>query len=1105
MTLTGYQIKEKIYEGRNSLVYRGQREVEPRSVVLKMLREEYPSPKKLAAFRREYRLLSVLQLPGVIRAYELITDQHRPVMVLEDFGGESLAQLLQNGHLPFATCLPLAIQIVDIVGQVHQQQIIHKDINPANFVLNRQTGQLKLIDFGIAAQLSRENPSFQSPTGLEGTLAYISPEQTGRMNRLVDYRTDFYSLGITLYELLTGRVPFLGTDALTLVHAHIAQQPTPPHEVVPEIPPPLSLIVMKLLAKNAEDRYQSAASLRSDLAACLRQWEMTKTITLFPVGQYEITQRLQIPQKLYGREQDCSILYDAFTRVSQGASELLLISGPAGIGKTTLVQEVYKALIHQRGYFIAGKFDQLQRSIPYGSLVQAFRALIRQILTESEERVTAWRNALLTTVGVNLQVVIDVIPEVELLVGPQPSAPPLPPAETQSRFRLTFQSFFRVFLSSDHPLVLFLDDLQWADSSSLSLLQLFLTVPENRYLFVICAYRDNEVPAGHRVQVTLDEIRKEGGAVSQIILGPLSLSATQQLISDTLHSPLATVRSLAELVVAKTAGNPFFINEFLKSLDRVGLLTFAVEERQWQWNVVQIRARNITDNVVELMSDRMQDLGGETQATLELAACLGNQFDLQTLATVSEKSPLESAAALWPALSEGLILPLDETYRLVEFYDTGLPEGGVVEYKFAHDRIQQAAYALIPETQKQAIHQRIGQLLLQQIPPEGREQQIFTIVNQLNAARGRIQQPTEQNELVTLNLQAGRKAKAAAAYGPAFTYLQVGLSLLTTETWQQHYELALALHVEAAEVSYLCGDFEQMEHLIDSVCRHAQTLLDTVKAYEVRLAAYSVQNRQQEGIQTGLQILKLLQIQLPEKPGYEEIFQELGETQRVMAETPVEYLRDLPVMTDPHRVAAIRILFNLTHHVYTSAPELFPFIVFRIVTLSARYGNTRYSAFGYATYGLILCGQVGDIDRGYQFGQLAQRLVEQEERKAEKSSTLFVVNSFIRHWKEHIRETLKPLLEAYQTGLETGDLSIGTQAAFVYGFQSYWMGKELGTLEQELEQYSVAVAHMKQELMLNLNRLYQQAVANLMGRSEHPCRLVGSYYDEERMRSVLSA
>ena len=822
MSLAGYRIKEKIYESRNSLVYRGQRKAKPQAVILKILKEEYPSPRKLAAFRREYQLLCSLQLPGVIRAYEITADQHRPVMVLEDFGGESLVQLLRNGRVPLATLLPLAIQLIDIVEQVHQQQVIHKDVNPTNFVLNLQTGQLKLIDFGIATQLSRENSPFQHPTGLEGTLAYMSPEQTGRMNRVVDYRTDFYSLGVTLYELLTGRVPFLGTDALALVHAHIAQQPPPPHELVPEIPLPLSAVVMKLLAKNAEDRYQSAPGLIADLQECLRQWQTTGEIVAFSLGQQEVRAQLQIPQRLYGREQNIDTLVRAFTRVSQGARELMLVSGSAGVGKTVLVREVYRPMAQQRGYSIAGKFDQFQRNIPYAALAQAFRALVQQILTESEEQITALRNALVAALGPNLQVVIDVIPEVELIVGPQPAVPPRPPAEAQNRLHLAFQNFVRVFTGPDRPLVLFLDDLQWADSASLHLLRLLLTAVGNSYLFVVCAYRDNEVTEAHPVQLILNDIRKEGGTVNHIVLGPLDFPHLQQFIADTLTCPLEKVSPLTELVLAKTAGNPFFITEFLKSLSTTGLFTFDTQKREWQWDVAHIRAQNITDNVVELMVGKVQKLGAETQEVLKLAACLGNQFDLRTLTTVHEKSVAETVADLWPALSGGLVLPLGDAYTLAGLDVQGLFDEVSVEYKFAHDRIQQAVYSLIPPADKQAVHWQVGQLLLCRTPQDEQEAKIFLIANHLNSGKESIRHPSQQSELATLNLTAGKKAKAAAAYEPAFRYLQSGLELLPEDAWEQQYELALTLHVEAAEAAYLSGDFQQMEHLTALVLRLAK-------------------------------------------------------------------------------------------------------------------------------------------------------------------------------------------------------------------------------------------------------------------------------------------
>ena len=602
--------------------------------------------------------------------------------------------------------------------------------------------------------------------------------------------------------------------------------------------------------------------------------------------------------------------------------------------------------------------------------------------------------------------------------------------------------------------MLFLDDLQWADAASLNLVRLLMTAPDTQYLFVIGAYRDNEVHEAHPLMLALNEIQKAGSIVNRLVLQPLDSPDVCRLIADTFKSTTEEVRPLAELILTKTNGNPFFVNAFLKSLHTEELLTFDFQRGSWQWDLARIRGRNITENVVELMSEKVQRLRQQTQQVLKLAACIGNQFDLRTLAIVYEHSAKETAADLWEAMEDGLVLPFGNVYKLMDLDVQGLADEVTADYKFAHDRIQQAAYSLIPEVEKQVVHRRVGQLLLQNTSPDEREQKIFDIVNHFNLGRGLIRQQAEQDELAELNLTAGKKAKAAAAYGPALNYLQVGLSLLGKDTWERRYDLALALHTETAEAAYLNGDFEQMEQLIAVVSQQAQTLLDTVKTYEIRLAAYSIQNKQREGVKLGLQVLELLRIPLPEVPSQADIFEGLEDAQRALAGKTIEDLFDLPEMTDPHQLAAVDILFNLIPHAYTGAPELFPLIAFRIVNLSATYGNTRHSALGYATYGFILCGVVGDIDTGYQFGQLALRLVDRFNAKEIKSSTLFVVSGFVRHWKEHIKETLQPLLEAYQVGLETGDLSIGTQAAFDYGFQSYWIGRDLGILDEELGKYS---------------------------------------------------
>ena len=1106
ITIAGYQVQEKIYESENSLVYRGRREVEEQSVILKMLKQPYPSPEKIAWFKQEYELTRSFHLEGIIKAYSLTTDKHRPVMVLEDFSGESLELHMKSRRRRFtlAEFLPLAIQVADILGHVHQQHVMHKDVNPSNIVWNPQTGQVKLIDFGISTVLTRENPILRNPRVGEGTLAYMSPEQTGRMNRSMDYRTDLYSLGVTFYELLTGQLPFPTIDALVLMHAHIAKQPSPPYELVPDMPQPLSAIVMKLTAKNAEDRYQSVYGLKADLEECLQQWQTAGRVDLFPLGQRDVADQFHISQKLYGREAEVDTLLTAFERISQGAGEMLLVSGYAGIGKSALVREVYKPITRQRGYFIAGKFDQFRKNIPYASLTQAFRSLMRQLLTEHDAQIATWRERLLTALGPNGQVMIDVVPEIELIIGPQPAMPTLPPVEAQNRLNLVFQNFIRVFTTSEHPLVLFLDDLQWADGASLNLVRLLMTAPDNQYLFVIGAYRDNEVHETHPLMLTLNEIRKAGSAVNHIVLRSLDLSSVCQLIADALRCVPERTKPLAELMLAKTGGNPFFMNEFLKSLHAEALLRFDPHSGGWQWDVAKIQAQNITDNVVELMSDKLQKLGQRTQQVLKLAACIGNQFDFRTLAIVYEHSSRETAADLWEAMEEGLVLPLGNTYKLMDLDVQGLVEEVTVDYKFAHDRIQQAAYSFIPEAEKQTVHRQIGQLLLHNTPSDERERKIFDIVNQLNLGLECAGHQAERDELAQLNLLAGKRAKAAAAYEAALNYLQVGVGLLGEDCWKRRYDLALALYVEAAEAAHLNGDYVQMEQLTKIVLQQAKTLLDKVKVYELNIeAGYAAQHRIRKGIKVGLEVLELLEIRLPEKPNQADIWHGLEETQLALAGKEIEDLINLPEMTDPYKAATVKILMRLFTTAYVGSPELFLLIVFHVVRLSVKHGNTPLSARAYASYGSILSTIVGDIDSGYAFGQLALKLVERFNTKNIQASVMYMVNGFVRFWKDHIRDTLEPSLEAYRIALETGALEYAAISAFSYNFKAYWSGAKLTELEREMSKYKDAVDRLKQKTVSDLIALHHQVVLNLIGHVENPCRLVGESYDEEAMLPLL--
>ncbi|MBH8564497.1 AAA family ATPase [Nostoc sp. CENA67] len=1112
LKIPGYDISEVIHEGVNTIVYRGESQPEQEKVILKVLKAEYPTLEQITRLKHEYSITENLHLNGVVKVLRQEVHQNRLVLVAQDIGGISLKTMLekQDSILPLQTFLNIAIQISRSLISLHTHHIIHKDIKPSNIIINPQTFEVKLTDFSIASRLSKETPFLANFNQLEGTLAYMSPEQTGRMNRIVDYRTDFYSLGVTFYEMLTCRLPYEGSEPIEIVHCHIAKEPTSIQKFNPEVPAPVAAIVSKLMAKNAEERYQSAAGLLADLQFCLTQLENTGEIIQFIPGQKDRVAQLLIPQKLYGREQEVSSLLAAFDRISHGESELMLVSGYSGIGKSSLVNEVHKPVVRQRGYFISGKFDQMGRSVPYASIIQAFQFLMRQLLTENTQQLQKWKQKLQAALGANGQVIIDVIPEVELIIGRQPEVAQLGATEAQNRFNRVFQRFIQVFCQKEHPLVLFLDDLQWADSASLNLLQVLMTNVENKYLLLIGAYRDNEVSAGHPLIQTLDGIKNTGTTINNIILRPLSIIHVQQILLDTFVETdnFAALQELANLLFNKTQGNPFFFTQLLKTLHQENLLKFDFITGEWQWNIQDIQSTTTVDkSVVELIAENIQKLPDATQMVLILSACVGARFSLDVLAIVSEQSLLMTAEALQPALQQGLILPLNNNYKVPllfavqELKALGFDDSKVM-YRFLHDRVQQACYSLIVDQDKKKTHLKIGKLLLKNTPTTEIESNIFDIVNQLNMGIDTFTQQREKDELAKLNLKAGRKAKAAAAYEGAFKYFNIGLELLSSQSWQIQYDLTLALYESATEAAYLTTNFAMMEQWTDIVLQQAKTIVDKVKVYEVKIQTRIAQGKLIEAIKVGLKVLELLDIKLSETATFEDVPQALQETANYLHGKNISDFIKLPIMTDVSKLAAMRILSCITAPTFLAAPPLFSLTIFAQVKLSIQYGNSPFSPFAYASYGLILHAIVGDIEAGYEFGKLALSLVEQLNAYEMKARTFFSATVFIKHVKEHIVQTLPLLREAFSSGLENGDLEYaGWSAMYQYQY-SFFIGQELGTLEREMSVFSNTFSEFKQAVVLSYHENCLQVVLNLQGKAKDPCRLVG-VYDEETMLPLL--
>jgi predicted ATPase len=1118
ISLPGYRISEKLYDSHNSFVLRAVQEATQRPVIIKFLKGEYPTPEQIILLRREYEILKDLKPEGAIKVYTLENFKNSYAIIMEDIGAESIKKILVNKQLSLKKILELAVGITEILGQLRELNIIHKNINPSNIIWNQSTGKLKIIDFGISTVLSNEIAAIQNPNEFEGTLSYISPEQTGRMNRLIDYRTDMYSLGVTLYEMVTGQLPFPATDPMELVYCHLAKNPVPPLKLKSsssarevkacEI---ISEIILKLMSKAAEDRYLSYFGLKSDLEKCLKYLigDTSQKAQDFKPGEIDFSSRFQLPQKLYGRENDISTLLSAFDRVCNRmygglAGEMLMVQGYAGVGKSALVNEIRIPVAEKRGFFISGKFDRFRHNIPYSALTQAFQDLMKQILMESEAQINRWKIKILEAVGPNGQIIIDVIPEVELIIGPQPPVPELLPHETQNRFNLYFQNFIRTFADEYHPLAIFLDDLQWADIPTLNLLERLMLDSRTRYTFIVGAFRDNETDPSHPLILSLNKIKDADAIVNFITLSSLEQEHINQLISDSFKCTINEADNLGRLCLAKTNGNPFFLIQFLNSLVDQELIEFDTKALKWIWDAVRIEKTEITGNVVDLMASRVRKLSEKTKGILKLASCIGNRFDLDTLSIIYEKTASRTANDLNEALEKGFIKPIGEEYRMAGYLNFLKDNTSAdrlrhkIQYKFLHDRVHQVVYSLMGDEVKN-IHLRIGKLLIQKFTRAEQEERIFDVVNHLNQGTGLIADQSERNELAGLNLLAGRKAKAATAYEIAFQYFNTGSELLRSDKWKSQYPLTLELTIETAEVSYLTGNFEKMDELAKEVSSNAETLLDRIRINEIVIQSFIARARIKEGYLTAIEILRQLDVHIPVQPGRLNVIINLLYVRMVLSTKKIDDLKKLPVMTDPHKLAAMRILMNAASSAYYSNILIAITISLKLVYLSVRYGNSPFSSFGYVLYGIIQHGIFGNIDAGYKLGEFAIELLDKFNTKEYETKIHLIFNLFVRHFRDKLSDTIEAFADTYQRGLETGDYEFASYSAAYIGIHSFHSGIRLDIAEAEMYKNMEVVKKLNQEITLNVLGLNLQVARNLMGKSKNTTLIAGEHYNESIM------
>jgi len=1089
ISLLGYTFTDTLREDGELTLYRGSMNDDPETSILVIAAAvDQPAPSSLLRLEQGDALRDQLDPRTTVQPIQLMHQEGRTILVLKDPGGEPLDRSLGQ-PLALSRFLPIAIELAAALANVHACGLTHRDIKPANVLFNKVTGKVRLTGFGIASRLPREHRSADPVEVIAGTFAYMAPEQTGRMNRSVDSRSDLYSLGVMFYQMLTGALPFTAIDHMEWIHCHVARTPPIPTEHVKDIPAPVCAIVMKLLEKIAEQRYQTAAGVEVDLRKCLVQWESTAHIEPFQLGEHDVSDQLIIPEKLYGREQESRSLSAAFDRiVANGTSELVLVSGYSGIGKSALVNELHKAITQSRGIFVAGKFDQYKRDIPYAPLAQALQDLIQQILCKSEKEVDYWHQAIAMALESNAQLMIDLIPELELILGKQAAPSGLAANEATHRFQATFQQFVGVLAKPEHPLVLFLDDLQWIDIASLKLLEYLISHSETRHFLLIGAYRDNEVTPTHPLMLTLETIGKTEAKVRSIVLKPLSLQDLNQLVADTLLCEPRRTAPLAELVHGKTEGNPFFAIQFLRELSQEKLLLFDARQMAWCWDMDRIRAKGFTDNVVELMVGKLKRLPDATKEALKQLACLGNNAAIEMLATIRGRSLDATRADLWEAVLAGFLFQ----------------SGG--HYKFLHDRIQEAAYMLIPEASRPAQHLRIGRFLISQRTEAAMEDDIFAIINQLNRGSALITDSDEKALLCRLNFRAGLKAKSSSAYPAARNYLVLALAFLSLDAWGAQYEQTFMLYLELLECEYLVSNFERADELSKLILDHAQSNLDSAKVYSLRMQGYQLAGRYEDAIHAGLEALQLFAVTFPET---DQAFQKVLENEkrdipRNMHGRSIAELLGASVVADPVIRTVIDLLVDMMPCVAIARPQskLFPLLVFKGVNLCLRHGNIEKSCYIYTIYSRILITEFDDIAGSLAFSEMALRLNEKFKDVSLKGTLLFLHGTFLNNWQRPIGTSISILEQAFAACLEVGNYLFANFSAFFLVTHVLEKGESLDEVFAVSEKYLSFARQTHNDVLYQALLLYRQVAADLKdSAADH---VEGSDLNEAECLAVLT-
>jgi diguanylate cyclase (GGDEF)-like protein/PAS domain S-box-containing protein len=1027
---TGLSLK---IQTESFLIYRAVT-YDDQAVLVKFPVSAKPSASLLRQLEHEYIVAHELSPETVVRPVRIERSTGQTALILDECPYSPLTEFLGT---PFdiERFLRIATGVATALVEVHDHGLVHKDINPANILCDK-ADRIKLTGFGLASKLTRKRWAAKPPAMITGTLAYMAPEQTGRMNRPVDFRSDLYSLGVTLYQMLTGLLPFTASDPMEWVNLHIARRPKPPREHDKTIPGTLSDMVMKLLEKNAEERYQTAGGLQADLEQCAAEWQARGRITPFQLDRRDSIGRLRIPEKIFGREREVEMLHAAFDRVAaSGKPELVLVAGYSGIGKSSVVNEFCKAFTSSRVLFAKGKFDRYQRDIPYATLARALKTLVRQVLGENEEKVAEWREAIQQAVGSNGRLITDLVPDLEVLIGEQPPIQEVSPQDARSRFNAVIRRVLNVFARPEHPLVLFLDDLQWIDAASLRLLEHLLAHSAVKYLLLLGAYRDNEVGTAHPLLLALDAMHEKGAAVQTILLGPLNIEDVFKLTAAVFDCESRLAQPLAGLVYEKTAGNPFFAIQFLSTLAEEGLVMFDRLEERWQCDLNRIRGIGFTDNVADLMIGKLSRLQAQTRECLKQLACLGNEAGLTTLARIQEASEAEVEARLLEAIQAGFLFQQDGTVS------------------FLHDRVQEAAYALIPEQERPQLHLTIGRKLLSHTPPERLDDILFDVVSHLNRGAGLIGDEAERMRLAELDAAAGRRARASIAYATAREFFADAVAILPEGAWEDHYDFQFALYLDWTEAVYLQGDFQEAERLFSILRDEAKSDLDRVRVHMSQMTLYPIAGKYDDALAVGIEALRLLGETVPEDDEAisRAIAAEAAAVKENLRGRTVAELAEAPVVTDPQAEVMIELLTGIGGPAYIgSRPQLYPLFAYMNINRVLQYGVNKLACHAFSGYAILQAISLDNLNTAYEFSQAAISLSERYGEPGVIGSILYLHGNHVNFWLRPFAMDFPILERGFRACTDGGNLAF----ANYIGYSIVWQAIERGDALEDVLSFS---------------------------------------------------